>query len=95
MKGPERPCSIKPQLRSSRNVLQRSVEPATHIGHRQAIDLNSAPYKGERVLAYWLSGVGKPLNGLSFCGIMKFVRGVFFQARNEEVCDYGPQDAHG
>jgi hypothetical protein len=33
MKGPERPCSIKPQLRSSRNVLQRSVEPATQGGH--------------------------------------------------------------
>src|ERR1700730_3410607 len=28
MKGRERPCSIKPQLRSSPNVLQRSVEPA-------------------------------------------------------------------
>src|SRR3984893_18776102 len=28
MKGRERPCSIRPQLRSSQNVLQRSVEPA-------------------------------------------------------------------
>src|SRR5258708_5435383 len=28
MKGPERPCYIKPQQTSSRNVLQRSVEPA-------------------------------------------------------------------
>src|SRR2546429_1919309 len=36
MKGPERPCYIKPQLRSSRNVLQRSVEPAANsvIWHR-------------------------------------------------------------
>src|SRR5258707_14404441 len=29
MKGHERPCSIRPQLRSSQNVLLRSVEPAT------------------------------------------------------------------
>jgi hypothetical protein len=28
MKDPERPCSIRPQLRSLQNVLQRSVEPA-------------------------------------------------------------------
>src|SRR5712675_1316111 len=28
MKDRERPCSIRPQLRSSQNVLQRSVEPA-------------------------------------------------------------------
>ena len=28
MKGHERPCSFKPQLRSSQNVLRRSVEPA-------------------------------------------------------------------
>src|SRR5258708_34315351 len=33
MKGPERPCSIKPQQTSSRNVLQRSVEPAAQSGH--------------------------------------------------------------
>jgi IS30 family transposase len=31
MKGPERPCSIKPQQTSSRNVLQRSVEPAAPV----------------------------------------------------------------
>lgn len=31
-RGRERPCSIKPQLRSSPNVLQRSVEPA--LGNR-------------------------------------------------------------
>jgi hypothetical protein len=31
MKGRERPCSIKPQLRSSPNVLQRSVEPAPGV----------------------------------------------------------------
>ena len=37
MKGPERPCSIKPQLRSSRNVLQRSVEPAGQSGHSAAV----------------------------------------------------------
>src|SRR5262249_53328984 len=28
MKGHERPCSFRPQLRSSQNVLRRSVEPA-------------------------------------------------------------------
>ena len=28
MKGPERPCNIKPQQKSSRNVLPRPVEPA-------------------------------------------------------------------
>src|ERR1700746_3479804 len=33
MKGRERPCSIRPQLRSSQNVLRRSVEPASHSGH--------------------------------------------------------------
>jgi hypothetical protein len=33
MKGPERPCSIKPQQTSSRNVLQRPVEPAAISGH--------------------------------------------------------------
>jgi hypothetical protein len=33
MKGRERPCSIKPQLRSSPNVLQRSVEPAAQSRH--------------------------------------------------------------
>jgi hypothetical protein len=32
MKGRERPCSIRPQLRSSLNVLQRSVEPAANSG---------------------------------------------------------------
>ena len=32
MKGPERPCSIKPQQTSSRNVLQRPVEPAAQSG---------------------------------------------------------------
>src|SRR6266446_6303738 len=32
MKGPERPCSIKPQQTSSRNVLQRPVEPAAGLG---------------------------------------------------------------
>jgi len=29
-KGRERPCSIRPQLRSSQNVLRRSVEPRRH-----------------------------------------------------------------
>jgi hypothetical protein len=33
MKGRERPCSIRPQLRSSPNVLRRSVEPAVKGGH--------------------------------------------------------------
>ena len=33
MKGPERPCSIKPQQTSSRNVSQRSVEPAAKSSH--------------------------------------------------------------
>jgi hypothetical protein len=33
MKGPERPCSIKPQQTSLRNVLQRPVEPAARSGH--------------------------------------------------------------
>src|ERR1700680_4808807 len=33
MKDRERPCSIRPQLRSSQNVLQRSVEPAPESGH--------------------------------------------------------------
>src|SRR3981189_2083303 len=33
MKGRERPCSIRHRLRSSQNVLQRSVELATHFGH--------------------------------------------------------------
>jgi hypothetical protein len=33
MKGRERPCSIRRRLRSSRNVLQRSVELATQSGH--------------------------------------------------------------
>jgi hypothetical protein len=32
MKGAERPCSIKPQQASSRNVLQRSAEPAAQSG---------------------------------------------------------------
>jgi hypothetical protein len=32
MKGPERPCSIKPQQKSSRNVLQRPVEPTANSG---------------------------------------------------------------
>jgi hypothetical protein len=32
MKGRERPCSFKPQLRSSQNVLRRSVEPAEQSG---------------------------------------------------------------
>jgi hypothetical protein len=32
MKGPERPCSIKPQQTSSRNVLPRPVEPAAQSG---------------------------------------------------------------
>src|SRR5260370_3985492 len=32
MKGPERPCSIKPQQKSSRNVLPRPVEPAAKSG---------------------------------------------------------------
>jgi hypothetical protein len=32
MKDPERPCSIRPQLRSLQNVLQRSVEPAPKSG---------------------------------------------------------------
>jgi hypothetical protein len=32
MKGRERPCSIRPQLRSSQNVLRRSVEPAANSG---------------------------------------------------------------
>src|ERR1700692_536823 len=31
MKDRERPCSIRPQLRSSQNVLQRSVEPALEV----------------------------------------------------------------
>jgi hypothetical protein len=31
MKVPERPCPIRPQLRSLQNVLQRSVEPATQL----------------------------------------------------------------
>uniref|UniRef100_UPI001AEC1853 hypothetical protein n=1 Tax=Bradyrhizobium sp. URHD0069 TaxID=1380355 RepID=UPI001AEC1853 len=30
MKGRERPCSIRRRLRSSQNVLQRSVELAAH-----------------------------------------------------------------
>jgi hypothetical protein len=34
MKGRERPCSIRRRLRSSLNVLQRSVELATQSGHR-------------------------------------------------------------
>jgi hypothetical protein len=38
MKGPERPCYIKPQLRSSRNVLQRSVEPAAQSRHSSKHD---------------------------------------------------------
>src|SRR3984893_4107329 len=33
MKVPERPCSIKRQQTSSRNVLQRPVEPAAISGH--------------------------------------------------------------
>jgi hypothetical protein len=33
MKGPERPCSIKPQQTSSRNVLPRPVEPAANSCH--------------------------------------------------------------
>src|ERR1700682_2572936 len=32
MKDRERPCSIKPQQTSSRNVLQRSVEPTARSG---------------------------------------------------------------
>jgi hypothetical protein len=32
MKGPERPCYIKPQQTSSQSVLQRSVEPAAKAG---------------------------------------------------------------
>src|ERR1700682_1270962 len=32
MKGPERPCDIKPQQTSSRNVLQRPVDPAAQSG---------------------------------------------------------------
>src|SRR4029077_14651145 len=35
MKGRERPCSIRPQLRSSQNVLRRSVEPAAKSRHCQ------------------------------------------------------------
>ena len=35
MKGPERPCSIKPQQTSSRNVLRRPVEPAAESGRSQ------------------------------------------------------------
>jgi hypothetical protein len=38
MKGRERPCSIRRQLRSSQNVLQRSVEPAAQSGHRYCSD---------------------------------------------------------
>jgi hypothetical protein len=38
MKGPERSCSIKPQQTSSRNVLQRPVEPAARSGRSCATD---------------------------------------------------------
>jgi hypothetical protein len=37
MKGPERPCYIEPQQTSSRNVLQRSVEPAAISGRSTPI----------------------------------------------------------
>jgi hypothetical protein len=39
MKGRERPCSIRPQLRSSQNVLQRSVEPAAQFRTSTAHDV--------------------------------------------------------
>lgn len=42
MKDLERPCSIRPRLRSSQNVLRRSVEPATQCRHLDLI--------GERLL---------------------------------------------
>src|SRR5271168_3622245 len=55
MKGRERPCSIRPQLRSSQNVLRRSVEPAAQschsskgsrlIGAQQPISLSFATLK--------------------------------------------------
>src|ERR1700680_2007021 len=43
MKGPERPCYIKPQQTSSRNVLQRSVEPAAQSGHSRNTDVYQQP----------------------------------------------------
>lgn len=43
MKDRERPCSIRRRLRSSPNVLQRSVEPATQSGHTKALSHGSPP----------------------------------------------------
>jgi len=37
MKGRERPCSIRRRLRSSQNVLQRSVELAAQPGHAAVV----------------------------------------------------------
>src|SRR3984893_12292858 len=47
MKGPERPCSIKPQQTSSRNVLQRPVEPAAGNSHSENSVLPSAGEPGK------------------------------------------------
>src|SRR5271155_3667228 len=55
MKGRERPCSIRPQLRSSQNVLQRSVEPTANPGHSE-IDHS-------RSRSEYTSGSSEPLLG--------------------------------
>jgi hypothetical protein len=47
MKGRERPCSIRRRLRSSQNVLQRSVELATQSGRSQ-----ECPLLGEKRKTY-------------------------------------------
>src|ERR1700720_3970986 len=62
MKGRERPCSIRPQLRSSQNVLRRSVEPAPRSRHSSELtDVGkSSTDHGRRVLA---CPPGHPANG--------------------------------
>ena len=47
MKGHERPCSFKPQLRSSQNVLRRSVEPATQTGRSTSATLDRLARLGD------------------------------------------------
>ena len=55
MKGPERPCYIKPQLRSLQNVLQRSVEPAARSGHSWAKGASGLVNDQERTEPYQLA----------------------------------------
>src|ERR1035437_1502771 len=48
MKGPERPCSIKPQQTSLRNVLQRPVELAAISGRSPIFSLISVEAAGNQ-----------------------------------------------